>query len=245
MRHERPLNGGDRSSALWGRGGRETRSSALWGRGGRSAVALLALLVSVVIPAAGIAGDSQSRALVPSELISAAQANEDATFEVIVQGDPRGNSKDLADGIRNDLSSGSGDGSSKFKRYFKSIDGVAVEITGKELLKLAQHPLVKSITRDNELAVAWSVTDPTDAGMWRDSLDAVALWDQPAITCAVNLLGIKLDPSCVAKSAVRDVSMPESTIAIVGACGAVTADLATQFGSSLMPSRFTAHVIAG
>ena len=110
MRHERPLNGGDRSSAWWGRGGRETRSSALWGRGGRSAVALVALVVSVVIPAAGIASDSQSRALVPGELISAAQASENATFKVIVQGDPRGNSKDLADGIRNDLSSGSGDG---------------------------------------------------------------------------------------------------------------------------------------
>jgi serine protease AprX len=213
MRHERPLNGGDRSSALWGRGGRETRSSALWGRGGRSAVALFALLVSVVIPAAGIAGDSQPRALVPGDLFSAAQANENATFKVIVQGDPRGNSKDLADGIRNDLSSGSGDGSSKFKRYFKSIDGVAVEISGKELLKLAEHPLVKSITRDNQLAVAWSVTNPTDAGMWRESLDAVSLWDLPAITCAVNLLGIKLDPSCVNKPATTAPQAP--TIAIV------------------------------
>jgi serine protease AprX len=234
MRHERPLNGGDRSSALWGRGGRETRSSALWGRGGRSAVAFLTLLVSVVIPAAGIAGDSQPRALVPGELISAAQANENATFKVIVQGDPRGNSKDLADGVRNDLSSGSGDGSSKFKRYFKSIDGVAVEITGKELLKLSQHPLVLSITRDATMSVVgngdWEVTDPADAGMWRQTVGAPALWDQPAIKCALSLLGLKLDPSCIDKPAVSAPQAPAIAIVDTG----IDSSRAGDFGSRII-----------
>ena len=228
MRHERPLNGGDRSSALWGRGGRETRSSALWGRGGRSAVALLALVVSVVIPAAGVASDSQTRALVPSELISAAQANENGIFKVIVQGDPRGNSKDLADGIRNDLSSGSGDGSSKFKRYFKSIDGVAVEISGKELLKLAQHPLVTSITRDATLSLVgngdWDVTDPADAAMWRQTIGAPALWDQPAVKCALSLLGLKLDPTCIDKPAILAPQAPAIAIVDTGIDGSKAAD---------------------
>jgi serine protease AprX len=234
MRHERPLNGGDRSSALWGRGGRETRSSALWGRGGRSAVAFLALVVSVVIPAAGIAGDSQSRALVPGDLISAAQANENATFKVIVQGDPRGNSKDLADGIRNDLSSGSGDGSSKFKRLFRSIDGVALEISGKEVLKLAQHPLVTSITRDATLSLVgngdWEVTDPADAGMWRQTVGATSLWYQPAVKCALSLLGVKLDPSCVDKLAVTAPQAPAIAIVDTG----IDSSKAADFGSRVV-----------
>jgi serine protease AprX len=234
MRHERPLNGGDRSSALWGRGGRETRSSALWGRGGRSAVAFLALVVSVVIPAAGIAGGTEARALVPGDLISAAQANENATFKVIVQGDAKGKSKDLADGIRNELSSGSGDGSSKFKRLFNSINGAAVEISGKELLKLAQHPLVKSITRDAALSLVgdgdWSVDDPADAGMWRQVVDAVSLWDQPAVTCAVNLLGVKLDPLCVAKAAVTAPQAPAIAIVDTG----IDASRAADFGGRVV-----------
>ena len=216
MRHERPLNGGDRSSALWGRGGRETRSSALWGRGGRSAVALLALIVSVVIPAAGIAGQKETRALVPGDLISAAQANENATFKVIVQGDAKGKSSDLANQIRSELSSGKGDGSSKFKRLFNSINGTAVEISGKELLKLARHPNVASITRDEAVSLVWSAHDPEDAGMWRTAVDAVSLWDQPAVTCAVNLLGLKLDPLCVAKAALSAPQAPAIAIVDTG-----------------------------
>jgi len=136
MRHERPFSHGEaRSSALWGKGsGGQSRGSALWGRGGRSGIALLALVVSVVIPAAGIAGPDKSRAAVPGDLISAAQANENATFAVIVQGSAHGNSKDLADEIRNEVSSGSGDGSGRFKHRFSSINGVSIEVTGKELL---------------------------------------------------------------------------------------------------------------
>ncbi len=86
MRHERPSSSGEaRSSALWGKGsGGQSRGSALWGRGGRSVVALLVLVVSVIIPAAGIAGEKQ-RANVPADLIAAARANPDATFKVIIQ----------------------------------------------------------------------------------------------------------------------------------------------------------------
>jgi serine protease AprX len=234
MRHERPLNGGDRSSALWGRGGRETRSSALWGRGGRSAVAFLALVVSVVIPAAGIAGEKEARALVPGDLISAAQANEDATFRVIVQGDAKGKSSELADEIRNDLSSGSGDGSSKFKRLFNSINGAAVEISGKELLKLARHPHVASITRDATLSLVgngdWEVTDPADAGMWRQTVGATSLWDQAAVKCALSVLGVKLDPSCVDKPAYTAPQAPAIAVFDTG----IDSSRAADFGSRVV-----------
>ena len=237
MRHERPTSHGEaRSSALWGKGsGGQSRGSALWGRGGRSGTALLALVVSVIIPAAGIAGpQSKVRAAVPADLISAAQADEDATFAVIVQGEARGKSKDLAEGIRSDVSSGKGNGSGRFKHTYDSINGVALEVTGKELLKLAKHPHVSSITRDEPLSLVgdgdWTVNDPEDAGMWRDVVTAESLWDQPAVTCAVNALGLKLDPSCIAKPALLAPQAPAIAIFDSGIDASKTVD----FGSRVV-----------
>jgi serine protease AprX len=196
MRHERPLNGGDRSSALWGRGGRETRSSALWGRGGRSAVALLALVASVVIPAAGIAGGKQE-AMVPADLFARAEANPDATFEVIVQGRRGdGNGRVLEEVKEN---------GGQLKKAFRSINGAAATVSGKDLLKLARDSHVTAITPDDRLEVA----GPT----WRESVRMSSAWGLPAITCAVDLLGIQLDPNCVARAAVPEPKAP--AIAIV------------------------------
>jgi serine protease AprX len=196
---------------------------------------LLALVVSVVIPAAGIAGpDNKVRALVPGDLISAAQANEDAKFAVIVQGETRGNSKQLADNIRNEVSSGSGNGMGRFKHLYSSINGVSAEVTGKELLKLARHPHVAAITRDEPLALVgdgdWDVNDPDDAGMWRDVLSAESLWDQPAVTCAVSLLGVKLDPSCVPSLGSKAPQAPAIAIFDSGIDASKTAD----FGSRVV-----------
>ena len=116
MRHQRPSNAGEaRSSALWGKGsGGQSRGSALWGRGGRSSIALLALVVSVIVPAAGIAGETQ-HASVPAELLAAAQANPSATFDVIVQGRRDENS---------DRTSRRGQGhGGQLKKAFRSING--------------------------------------------------------------------------------------------------------------------------
>ena len=158
MRHERPSNPGEaRSSALWGKGsGGQSRGSALWGRGGRSGIALLALVVSVVIPAAGIAGEKQ-QAAVPADLIQAAEANPDASFDVIVQGNKGSTGDDVASSVR-----GSG---GKLKRAFRSISGVSVSLTGKELVRLARHPHVAAISRDESVALA-------DLS-WRDAVKLV------------------------------------------------------------------------
>ena len=158
MRHERPSNPGEaRSSALWGKGsGGQSRGSALWGRGGRGSIALLALVVSVVIPAAGIAGEQQ-RAAVPADLMQAAEANPDSTFNVIVQGSKGSKS----DAVASDLRQNGG----QLKRAFRSISGVSASLTGKELLKLARHPHISSITRDERMGLA-------DLS-WRDAVKPV------------------------------------------------------------------------
>ena len=131
MRHERPSNAGEaRSSALWGKGsGGQSRGSALWGRGGRGKMAvLLALAVSIVIPASGIAGEKQ-QAAVPADLLAQAQANPDATFDVIVQGRREENSDRTSEEVK--------DSGGQLKKAFRSINGAAATVTGKQLLKLA------------------------------------------------------------------------------------------------------------
>src|SRR5690349_19335555 len=107
MRHSR-ANYGDRSNALWGRGSRgESRSNALWGRGGRRAgvaVATTAVVFSFAAAAfAGAGGGSGSplpgmdklKSYVPSALVSAIEQNPNATYDVIVQGDKKGNANGL------------------------------------------------------------------------------------------------------------------------------------------------------
>jgi len=160
MRHERPSNAGEaRSSALWGKGsGGQSRGSALWGRGGRSSIALLALVVSVIVPAAGIAGEQQ--ASVPAELLAEARANPSATFDVIVQGRREESSDRTTEEVR--------DSGGQLKKAFRSINGAAATVTGKQLLKLADDSHVTVITRDD--SVKLSAVD------WRDVTNVNQLW---------------------------------------------------------------------
>ena len=186
MRHERPSNPGEaRSSALWGKGsGGQSRGSALWGRGGRGSIALLALVVSVIIPAAGIAGEKQ-HAAVPAELLAAAEANPSATFDVIVQG---GNGRS-ADDVAQDVSSENG----STKRKFGSIDGVSANLSGSELLKLARHPHVDAITPNASL----SLTSYESAEMWRPALGMNKLYGGPQ-TPAIAIIDSGVDASKLA-----------------------------------------------
>jgi serine protease AprX len=179
MRHEHPLNGGDRSSALWGRGGRETRSSALWGRGGR--IALLAVLVSIVIPAAGIAGDAPSAA-VPSDLLAAAAAHSDSRFDVIVQGSSGRSSADVAGAVTSE--------NGQLKRRFGSINGVSASVSGAQLLKLARHPNVFAITRNDKV----SLTTYESAEMWRSAMGFNRLYGGPQ-TPAIAIVDSGIDAS--------------------------------------------------
>jgi subtilisin family serine protease len=135
------------------------RSSALWGRGGRSTIALLALVVSVVIPASGIASDGPD-ASVPAELLAAAEANPDATFNVIVQGRREETSDRTTEEIR--------ENGGQLKKAFRSINGAAAKVTGRQLLKLADDSHVTVITRDDRVAL--SGVD------WRDVTNVNELW---------------------------------------------------------------------
>ncbi len=141
----------------------DQRGSALWGRGGRSATLLAIALTCLLVPTAGLAG-RDVRAVVPADLLAEANANPNATFAVIVQGDKDRSSGDIADRVQS--------GNGKLRRAFRSVSGAAAEVTGEQLLDLARDSHVAVITRDS--TVGTSAYE--DNEIWRDAVAARPLW---------------------------------------------------------------------
>jgi serine protease AprX len=164
MRHERSLRGGIRANALWGRRG-ESRSNALWGSGKRGMITL-ALAAMLVVPMASSAssGDGKSGgAIVPNSLLAKAAANPLQMFDVVVQGDKKSSSADVANEVQSEHGT-------SMKR-FMSVDGVQASISGKDLLKLARHPHITAITPN----IAVHTTSYEDNTMWQDTTDLTML----------------------------------------------------------------------
>jgi serine protease AprX len=178
-----------RSSALWGSGKRETgsRSNALWGNGKRRSAVLATLALTLIVPLSASAGsikktDAQPQAFVAPSLLGAAQANGSKTFAVIVQG-KGGNqaARAVADVLKISL---------KSARTFTSIDGVAIDLTGAQILTLAANKHVTAITANAPMRLAAASTSndkwPFVTGVFKYSA-------APAATIAVVDSGI--DPS--------------------------------------------------
>src|SRR2546426_2239153 len=152
MRPKRANDCGDRSNALWGRGSRgESRSNALWGRGGRRAGVAVAALTVLLAMAAGAtaagldqgSGGSSAgnlKAYVPSTLRDAIAQTPGQTFDVLVQGDKRGNSNGLYRKLLGDSVS-----AATVRQQFNAIDGVQASLSGRQILSLANRPYVTSI----------------------------------------------------------------------------------------------------
>jgi serine protease AprX len=157
---------------------------------------LFALAISLSLPVSGMAGspkvvaapvapatsngNGKVTALVPAGLIADAQANPDKIFHVIVQG-TKGNSSST---VASDVSGQNGNS----KHQFSSISGVAGDLTVKDLLKLARHPHILSITLDAPM-VSQAVPVPSitqsvpvasvtpDASMWAATTNIDSLWN--------------------------------------------------------------------
>jgi serine protease AprX len=162
MRQDRTIRRGIRANALWGRRG-ESRSNALWGSGKRGMITL-ALAAMLVVPVAGSASSGSSSpggdsAIVPNSLLVKAAANPLQMFDVIVQGDKKSSSSDVANEVRQ--------GNGKGMREFMSVTGVQASISGKDLLKLARNSHITAITPN----VAVNTTEYQDSTMWLDSTD--------------------------------------------------------------------------
>jgi serine protease AprX len=146
-----------RSSALWGSGKRETgsRSNALWGSGKRRTALLTTLALTLIVPLGATAGPSKKTetsgsAFVAPALLSAAQANGGKTFSVIVQGKGGNQAAKAVGGVLKI--------SLKAARTFTSIDGVAIDLTGAQILKLAADKHVTAITANAPMRLAAAST---------------------------------------------------------------------------------------
>ena len=139
-----------RASALWGSGKRGTgsRSNALWGSGKRRTALLATLVLTLVVPLGASAGPGPKSitAFVAPGLLTSAQSRPADKFSVIVQG-KGGNqaAHAVADVLHLSL---------KTARTFSSIDGVAVDLTGAQIVTLAADKHVTAITADSRVRLS-------------------------------------------------------------------------------------------
>jgi serine protease AprX len=113
----------------------------------RAALALAALGAGLLVGAAGAPpapAESKLTALVPAPLLAQAQADGKAKFSVIVQGVP-GQHPDQA--VDNAVATDPGNARGWVRRL-DLVNGGLVELTGKELIKLARMPGIAAITPD-------------------------------------------------------------------------------------------------
>jgi hypothetical protein len=168
-----------RANALWGRGSRgEARQNALWGRGGRRAGALAATfafaLSGAAVAAAGSAGNGAPgmKAFVQPSLLSAVEQTPGTSFDVIVEGDKKGNSNGLYSKL---LGSGSNIPAAQIREQFLSLDGVHASLTGTQIAKLARLPFVSAVVA-NEPTVATGGVAGMNPQLWPWSTKVPGNW---------------------------------------------------------------------
>jgi len=160
---------GVRSSALWGSGKRGTgsRSNALWGSGKRRTALTATLALALLVPFGAAASPSKSTAptaFVTPSLLASAQSNAAGSFNVIVQG-KGGNqaAKALADVLGTNK---------KAYKDLRSVDGIAAQLSGAQLLALASDKHITAITPDATVRLsAYSLPNkerwPYTTGLYR------------------------------------------------------------------------------
>jgi serine protease AprX len=171
-----------RSSASWGKPAKgETRSSALWGKSGRGLALTLLVAVALGAPMAAGAGrssnphDLEVRAYLSPGLPEKAQASPNATFDVIIEGSRGETTAEVAADVRSARLSDPGRGVGVRDR-FRAISGVAAQLTGRQIVRLAQRPDVRAITSDAPVVLSGYSSEQR----WPYVAGFHDLWDEPA-----------------------------------------------------------------
>jgi serine protease AprX len=194
----RGSRGEGRSSALWGTGnrgseGRSRRGARVW------ALALCA--VGLAAPLAATAGaltpstsTAGSTTFVAPPLLEAAQRDPSRVQHVIVVAQPGVRSGTLKNELMKDAA---GNQFGRVRREFKYVlDGVAADLTGRELLLLASKTGVKSITPDGPVRTSGY----TPGHVWQTAVGATPLWtaSMPALTPTIAVVDTGVDKDRVA-----------------------------------------------
>jgi serine protease AprX len=197
-----------RASALWGSGKRGTgsRANTLWGSGKRRTALLATLALSLMLPLGASAApaaptSAKDEAYVTPTLLAAAHARAGDSFAVIVQG-KAGNqaAHAVADVLGTSL---------KSVRSLRSIDGVAVELSGAQILALVADKHVTAITADARVRLSGQSSKqkwPYVTGIakyWSNGANPAA----PAATIAVVDSGIEASRADFGGRVVADVDL--------------------------------------
>jgi serine protease AprX len=200
----------ERASALWGSGkqGTGARANALWGSGKRRTALLAAVAVALIVPLGASAAPSPPKPLqtgaayVTPNLLEAARARAGDTFGVIVQGR---NGNQAIHAVADVLGA-----SKKAVRNLSSIDGVAVQLTGAQILALAADKHVAAVTPDARVRLSGGHSSyerwPYITGVsryWSSGAVAAA----PAATIAVVDSGIEAGRADFGGRVVADVNL--------------------------------------
>ena len=174
----------------------ESRLSALWGKSNRggdgrsrgrfATAALAAFAVMLVVPAVASAGS-----FVPAQLLQTAKTDPKRVLHVIVVGNPGFDSGTLKNKV---MKNARGNQFGLVRREFRYVlEGIAVDLTGKELVYLADRSGVKSITPDNPVRTSgFSPAHP-----WPLAIGADRLWSAefPGRTPAIAVVDTGVDKS--------------------------------------------------
>jgi subtilisin family serine protease len=122
-------------------------------------------------------------------LLDAARADARARFSVIVQAGHGELSDGLARTVERTLTAYPGS-SRGIRRRFSSLSGIAVELTGRQLLRVAALPNVLAITTDDDVRVtSYSATQ-----QWPFVVGAPASWQSGAQAPAIAIVDSGIDP---------------------------------------------------
>src|SRR5579862_2687307 len=197
MRPTRAKSCDTRSNALWGRGSRgESRSNALWGRGGRRAGAVLAVIATAAVFAAGasagggsgvfhnsstwsipgIGGINNLKAYVPSSLLSAIQQNPTQSFDVILEGNSKSRSNALVNFVLNATNTSDGVRQNQVRNRFQAIDGLHLQLTGRQIVLLAHLPFVSAIVPNETVQMTSWQLPAYNTQMWPWVVGAPVDW---------------------------------------------------------------------
>jgi subtilisin family serine protease len=120
----------------------------------------LGLLALGVLAVPLAAHGASERALVPTELLAEADAHPEQVFSVIVQGRGKARSADVATDVAEEREAAPGKGKGVHKR-FATISGVAADLTGRQISRLAARNDILAITRDALVAASGGMLPPS------------------------------------------------------------------------------------
>jgi serine protease AprX len=142
---------------------------------------MLVLAVVLGAPLAAGAGRSSTahdlriRAYLSPGLLEEARSRPNAKFDVIVQGSRGETSREVASDVRSARSAAPGKGVG-LRKQFRAVSGVAAQLTGRQILRLARHPDVRAITKD----VPVMLSGYSSKQRWPYVAGFHSVWDTPA-----------------------------------------------------------------